>query len=189
MACDGPPYFRLQTGIHAHRFVTRRTRCDARFLHEHLSGVAVHDEYRLKGMFRYVPSRNPLARREPTLRPDFLVMRGGKMLAVLDAKYRDLWENSLPREMLYQLALYALGRGSGERASTILYPTVVEGAREPSISIQEPVHGLQQASVALRPVNLLKLEQLLRAGPSARSQREEFARQLVFAEQPPSNLH
>jgi len=160
-----------------------------RFLHEHLSGVAVHDEYRLKDMFRYVPSRNPLARRDPTLRPDFVVMRGGKMLAVLDAKYRDLWENRLPREMLYQLALYALGRRSGERASTILYPTVVEGAREQSISIQEPVHGLQQASVALRPVNLLKLEQLLRAGPSARSQREEFARQLIFAEQPPSSPH
>ena len=106
-----------------------------RFLREHLSGVAVHDEYRLKGMFEYVQWQNPLARRAPTLRPDFVVMRGGKMLAVLDAKYRDLWENSLPREMLYQLALYALGRGGGERTSAILYPTVDEGACEQSISM------------------------------------------------------
>ena len=160
-----------------------------RFLHDHLSGLAVHGEYRLKGMFRCLPSRNPRARRDPTLRPDFVVIRGGKVLAILDAKYRDLWERSLPREMLYQLALYALGRGSGERASTIIYPTVAEAAREQSIIVLEPVRGLQQASVALRPVNLIKLEQLLRAGPSARSQREEFARQLVFAEQPPSNFH
>src|SRR5207253_11100817 len=104
-----------------------------RFLHEHLSGVAVHGEYRLKGMFRYVPWQNPLARREPTLRPDFAVLRGGKLLAILDAKYRDLWENSLPREMLYQLALYALGREGGEQTSTILYPAADEDACEQSI--------------------------------------------------------
>ena len=111
------------------------------------------------------------------------------MLAVLDAKYRDLWENSLPREMLYQLALYALGRGGGERTSAILYPTVDEGACEQSISIKEPVHGMPRASVALRPVNLLKLEQLLRAGPIAHSQRVKLANQLVFAELLQPSIH
>jgi 5-methylcytosine-specific restriction enzyme subunit McrC len=151
-----------------------------RFLHEHLSGVDVHDQYRLKELFRYVPWRNPLARRAPTLRPDFVVMRKGKILSVLDAKYRDLWQQSLPREMLYQLALYALGRGSGERTSAILYPTVDEAAREQLIRIQEPVHGMPQASVAMRPVNLLKLENLLRAGRATYRQRVELAEQLVF---------
>jgi hypothetical protein len=83
--------------------------------------------------------------------------------------------------MLYQLALYALGRGrGGERASTILYPTVDEGAREQVITIQEPVHGVPQATVTLRPLNLLKLDWLLRAGWAARLQRIELARQLVF---------
>ena len=153
-----------------------------RFLREHLSGVDVHDEYRLKGVLRYVPWQNPLARRAPTLRPDFVVMRSGKMLAVLDAKYRDLWAQSLPREMLYQLALYALGRRSGERASTILYPTMDEAAREQLISIQEPVRGVPQASVALRPVNLLKLERLLQAGRVTDRQRVELAEQLAFGQ-------
>jgi 5-methylcytosine-specific restriction enzyme subunit McrC len=151
-----------------------------RFLHEHLSDIDVHGQYRLKDVFRYVPWRNPLARRAPALRPDFVVMRTGKMLAVLDAKYRDLWQQSLPREMLYQLALYALGRTSGERTSTILYPTVDEVAHEQLIRIQEPVEGMPQASVALRPVNLLKLENLLRAGRAAYRQRVELAEQLVF---------
>lgn len=161
----------------------------SRFLREHLSEVDVHDEFRLKGMFKYVPGQNPLSRREPTLRPDFVVMRSGQMLAVLDAKYRDLWEQSLPREMLYQLALYALGRVSGERMSTILYPTIDDAAREQSITIQEPVRGLPQASVALRPVNLLKLEQLLRAGRAAQSQRTELAKQLAFGLLPQTNFH
>jgi hypothetical protein len=60
--------------------------------------------------------------------------------------------------MLYQLALYALGRVSGERVSAILYPTIDAAAREQVIVIQEPVHGRPQATVALRPVNLFKLD-------------------------------
>jgi 5-methylcytosine-specific restriction enzyme subunit McrC len=151
-----------------------------RFLHEHLSGVDVHGEYRLKGIFQYEPSENPLARRNPTLRPDFVIMRGGKLLAVLDAKYRDLWENSLPREMLYQLSLYALGRESGERASTILYPTIDEAAREQTISIREPVRGAPKGTVSLRPINLLKLEHFLRAGPTTHRQRTEMAQRLAY---------
>jgi 5-methylcytosine-specific restriction enzyme subunit McrC len=152
----------------------------SRFLREHLGDLGVHDEYRLKGMFRYQAGQNPLARREPVLRPDFVVMRGGQMLAVLDAKYRDLWQQPLPREMLYQLALYALGRSGGERASTILYPRTDGGARDQIILIQEPVHGMPQARVTLRPVNLLELEKLLRAGRTMKPQRIALARYLAL---------
>jgi 5-methylcytosine-specific restriction enzyme subunit McrC len=131
-------------------------------------------------MFRYVPGQNPLSRREPILRPDSVVMHRGQILAVLDAKYRDLWEHSLPREMLYQLALYALGHVSGERLSAIIYPTVDDAAREQQIAIQEPVYGEPQARVVLRPLNLLKLDQLLRGGLASRSQRVMLAKQLAF---------
>jgi 5-methylcytosine-specific restriction enzyme subunit McrC len=150
----------------------------SRFLREHLNGVEIQDEFRLKGMFNYVPGQNPLSRREPVLRPDFVIKHQGQMRAVLDAKYRDLWENSLPREMLYQLALYALG--SGERLSAILYPTVDAAAREQQITIQEPVYGIPQARVALRPLNLLKLDHLLRSGLASQSQRVMLAKQLAF---------
>lgn len=151
----------------------------SRFLWENLSGVEVHDERRLQGMFRYQPGENPLGRRDPALHPDFVLIRGGQTLAVLDAKYRDLWEQPLPREMLYQLALYALGR-TGERTSAILYPTVGAAAREQTIVIQEPVRGGERARVTLRPVNLLRMDQLLRAGPAAQPQRAELARELAL---------
>jgi len=153
----------------------------SRFLREHLSGVDVHDEFRLKGVFSFEPGRNPCARRAPTLRPDFVVMRGGQVVAVLDAKYRDLWESSLPREMLYQLALYALGRPGIERTSAILYPTIAP-AREQVIAIKEPIYGMAQARVALRPVNLLALDELLRDGSSTkkRERSRAFAHWLAF---------
>ena len=154
----------------------------SRFLREHLSGVEVHDEYRLKGLFNYEPGQNPRARRAPTPRPDFVVMRGGKMVAVLDAKYRDLWEQTLPREMLYQLALYALGRPGREREAAMLYPTVDAAAREQSIAIHEPVQGATQARVVLRPVNLLDLEELLRGGVSRKAHGDcaSLAHRLAF---------
>lgn len=154
----------------------------SRFLREHLSGVKIHDEFRLKGLFNYEPGQNPRARRAPTPRPDFVVMRGDNMVAVLDAKYRDLWEQTLPREMLYQLALYALGRSGNERASVILYPTVDASARTQAIVIHEPVRGSPQARVTLRPVNLLELEKLLGAGltPKVREKCALLAHSLAF---------
>lgn len=152
----------------------------SRFLREHLADLDVQDEYRLKGMINYAPGQNPRARRAPTPRPDFVVMRKKEVLAVLDAKYRDLWEETLPREMLYQLALYALGGPGQQRTSAILYPTVAPGAREQGLTICEPVRGDPQARVSLRPLNLLELEHLLSVGSRAHLQRVELAQRLAF---------
>ncbi len=47
----------------------------------------------------------------------------------VDTKYRDLWETRLPEDMLYQVALYALGREGGSREAVIVYPVVATQVR------------------------------------------------------------
>ena len=117
----------------------------------------------------------------PRPRPDFAIMRGGTLVALLDAKYRDLWERGLPREMLYQLALYAVSRGKGGQAA-ILYPTATPAAQEERIVVQEPIGGGRMAEALLRPVNLLELDRLLAVRPASASQqaRVDLARRLAL---------
>ena len=154
----------------------------ARFLKENLPDHEVRQESHLKDKMAYVPGYNPQGRRAPQLRPDFVVTKGGKTVAVLDAKYRDLWENPLPREMLYQLAMYALGHPSVGSA-TILYPTTHPAAQEARMEIRDQVAGLPQALVGQRPVQLGLLEELLSSKMNVATQRRrtEYAKQLVGA--------
>jgi 5-methylcytosine-specific restriction enzyme subunit McrC len=150
----------------------------SRFLHDNLGDCEVQDEFRLKELFTYDPDRNPHKRKAPIQKPDFVIRRDGRIAAILDAKYRDLWEKSLPREMLYQLALYALGQRGLGRKAVILYPTLSSEAREQAILIREPVSGASQAEVVLRPVNLLRLEGLLRVRDW--KSKQILAHQLAF---------
>ena len=154
----------------------------SRFLRDHLEGYQVRDEHRLKGTFAYAPRENPRKRRAPTPRPDFVILKGTKVACILDAKYRDLWEHSLPREMLYQLAIYALSRVGPDRQAVILYPTLAGGAVDQTIVLNEPVVGTERAQIVLRPVQLLEMEGLVSARPSRRRERQctLLAKRLVF---------
>ncbi len=153
----------------------------SRHLNEHLAGHAVRDEHRLEGMLAYDSRRNPRHRRAPVLRPDFVVQRDGKTVAMLDAKYRDLWEQTLPPAMLYQLVMYASSSEAGGRAA-ILYPTLDPAASDACIEVHEPLGGGRRAEVILRPVDMLLLERLLRGPCTLESERAlaDHARQVAY---------
>jgi 5-methylcytosine-specific restriction enzyme subunit McrC len=137
----------------------------SKFLRDFLEGFAVRDEHTLRGMLRYQPAANPKGRPAPSPRPDFAVQRAGRTIALLDAKYRDLWETKLPREMLYQLATYALSQPPGFEAA-ILYPSMSSDAVVQRIEINDPVSARVRATVALRPVPIATLQELLTDSPA-----------------------
>jgi len=159
----------------------------SRFLHDYLPGnYIIRDEYPLKEMFAYVSDPNQCHRQmSPTPRPDFAILQGTRLVALLDAKYRDLCEHPLPREMLYQLAIYALSQPPRATA-VILYPTLGSTACEARIAIREPLNGGDRAYVVLRPVNLLYLNDMLTnlTGEKQRSACAILARALVFGSEP-----
>ena len=139
-----------------------------RFLTENLDGCRVMAQVSLKRMLTYAPLQNPRGRRPPRLRPDFVVARPGSPNRLMDAKYRDLWETSLPSDMLYQLAVYALADAS-RREAVILYPTTSAVAVDAAIDVQDPLTGSANARVIVRPVNLQRLSDALRSDSDARN--------------------
>lgn len=154
----------------------------SRHLHQHLPGHTVRDEHRLAGMLAYDARRNPQRRRAPSPRPDFVVQRGARITTMLDAKYRDLWVQPLPREMLYQLVIYASSSEANGRA-VILYPTLDPAAQEACVEVLDPLAGGHRAEVILRPVDMLRFERIVAHPPTAQSQEREavsHARQLVY---------
>ena len=153
----------------------------SRFLKENLSGYVLKDEYRIKGMMSYLPGYYLKDKKQsPSPRQDFVIIENNAIKAILDAKYRDIWENGLPRDMLYQLAIYAMSQGFGSEA-TLLYPTVSSFASEARIAIKDPLSGSGYAQVVLRPVNVFYLEDLIFGkGDFYEKEREKFARSLVF---------
>jgi 5-methylcytosine-specific restriction enzyme subunit McrC len=153
-----------------------------KLLRENLEGLTV-DEERGLAMMRYLDGFNPRRRRAPTPRPDFIVREDRKAVAILDAKYRELWEKDLPREMLYQLAMYALAQGRGATAA-IVYPTLSAAAVEAVIEIVEPIERRPVGRVALRPLVLPELVAAIRSGERTKAS-QGIARRLALGQESP----
>lgn len=155
----------------------------SRFLRENLQDYTIQDQYKLQGMMTYDPAHNPRKRKAPELRPDYVILQQAKVVSILDAKYRDLWENNLPPHMLYQLAMYALSQPDGVDTA-ILYPTLQHDTQEARIVIRNPVYGASLAHIVLRPVNLLYLEALISAVGTVNNSRARaaFAKWLAFGD-------
>jgi 5-methylcytosine-specific restriction enzyme subunit McrC len=142
----------------------------SRFLHDHLEGLEVADEQSLAGFIRYLPGHNPRWHKHPMPRPDFTITKGREVVTFLDAKYRDLWEQNLPREMLYQLAVYALSGRSGGNAA-IVYPAHAGVGREAVIEVGDPESEEGQAHVSLRPFDLARASRAISDADNAAAGR------------------
>ncbi|MGN7409820.1 McrC family protein [Sporosarcina sp. SAFN-010] len=146
-----------------------------RLLTDYQHDYELKDQFQLHDLFKYTPGFNPKRRKSPTPRPDFALMKEGKVVKLLDAKYRDLWERNLPSGMLYQLAIYAVS-GIGGKSSTILYPSMNEVPTIQKIDINNPMTNAKMASVYLQPVNLLKVADLL---GKDRRDLKEYVRSII----------
>lgn len=154
----------------------------SRFLRENLEGYSVRDEFRLRDMFKYNREFNPRQARPPTPRADYVIEQRREVKAILDAKYRDLWNKPLPREMLYQLVIYAISH-SKHPQSTILYPCTDTSAKEARLDISDIVFGNHLGQVRVRPVHVSHLlEVIYDRTPQGRNRRREFAISLVFGD-------
>ena len=153
-----------------------------RFLSEWLEGATVVPQYRMRGLFSYQSGFNPRHRPAPALKPDYVLKQQDRVVGIADAKYRDLWETSLPSDMLYQLSVYALSHADCSTA-VILYATASGDACDARISISDPIRGGMRASVVLRPVCLPELAELVGQDRTAGNdrRRREFAARLVQA--------
>ena len=133
----------------------------SRFLRDNLAGARIADELAIRNLFTYAPDANPRQRRAPAPRPDYALFYDKVLHGFLDAKYRDVWERSLPAEWLYQLSIYALA--SPSEVSVLLYASMSAEARDERVEVRQPVtwSNKRPASVILRPVPLPYLAELL----------------------------
>lgn len=149
-----------------------------RLLREGLDDCVVEGELPLRHAYRWANPRLP-GRRRPTPRPDITVVRRSRRF-LLDAKYRDLSVGPLPREILYQLTMYAASQGSGG-TSAILYPRHEAAAlAQERLDLLDPHGAGPHATVYLRPVPLQELAASVDGGELGSSFRRRLARTLAF---------
>ena len=94
----------------------------ARFLQEHASAT-VQSQVVLRDLFKVI--RGPSDVAPPRPRPDLVIARDGRPIAVADTKYRDLVDAGVTRDILYQLSVYGLAYRDEALASLpvlALYP-------------------------------------------------------------------
>ena len=132
-------------------------------------------------LFRYLPgfagTKTP-----PRPRPDYVISRGRKVVAIADAKYRDLWQHDLPGGNAVSVErLCALSQANCTSAA-ILYPSSSPAAREIRLAISDPADGGARGLVCLRPVHIGKLLKLITSSV-ADSRHARYAHYLVFGTQ------
>lgn len=131
-----------------------------RLLKDFCSQYTIKDQYKLNDLFLYNPDFNPRNFKSPTPRPDFALISEGKLVKILDAKYKDLWGERIPSNMLYQLAIYAMNV-DGNKEATIIYPSVSDTPSVQKIDIRNPISNSRLGEVILQPINLVEIAKML----------------------------
>lgn len=142
---------------------------------------SLREQFQLNEMFSYEAGFNPRRRRSPTPRPDFALMTGNKVVKLMDAKYKDLWEATLPRDMLYQLAIYALS-SEGDQTSVIIYPSSNDLATTQKIVINDPTNNDKMGTVLLKSLNLNKVAVWLRDVSKNRRDLVRYIDKVLFVD-------
>lgn len=168
------PGFLLDMNIFFQRLLSR-------FLHDNLTRTRIADELAIRNLFAYSPEANPQRRTAPAQKPDFALYSGTKLRCFFDAKYRDIWERSVPAKWLYQLSIYALA--SPSPVSVLLYASMAGKASDQRVEVRQPLLRPSKtvASVILRPVSLLRLADLVDPDQSCKlsTERHQWAEDLV----------
>jgi 5-methylcytosine-specific restriction enzyme subunit McrC len=153
----------------------------SRFLHDNLKSARIADERRIRSVLAYSAEANPKDRSAPAPRPDYALFCGSALRGYLDAKYRDVWQQRLPAEWLYQLALYA--QASPNQVSVLLYASMSPEARDERVEVRQPLASASRrtASIIIRPVPLVYLAELVDPHTAIVSprRRQELAEHLV----------
>ena len=153
-----------------------------RFFYNTLGENRVRSEVSFKNIYSYIS--NPYRRKNPKLRPDYVIINEEGTPIILDAKYRDLSEKSLPlpSKWLYQLSMYALSDLNSQQ-SIILYPTSNPNAKDSKVQINIP--GFEKTSkkayVIIRPVVWEIISNYIerRSEPTIRKESKIFAKSLI----------
>jgi 5-methylcytosine-specific restriction enzyme subunit McrC len=152
----------------------------SRFLHENSGPFRVADERSISGALKYLADWNPKKRTAHNPRPDYTVFEGRVMRGFLDAKYRDVWNQSVPAGWLYQMAIYALN--SPTKTGVLLYATTDRQAREERIDVRGYAGPSTNVptTIMIRPVILTELLSAIEEqGTPGIRKRQEMARRYV----------
>jgi len=107
------------------------------------------------GHFRYV--LNPHRWNTPTLRPDLLLLKRGRVVAVGDAKYKNRTDAPPSPSDLYQLTMYGLSFPQGSWRQVFLFHPLASGQTDQPVRVEYDVPGVPRVSICLLGVPVDKI--------------------------------
>lgn len=156
-----------------------------RLFEDALGKNCVKSESNIKNIYSYSTKSNPRGSSDPNLRPDYIISNISGNQVILDAKYRDLYEKSLPSKWLYQLSMYSLsGKELQDNKAIILYPTNNKNAKDAIIQLRIPLgrNKYIKAYIIIRPIIWDILYQMVENRTQKRNKLVQFSQNLVFGE-------